>query len=456
MMVGAGKDYHSRYKVRLRLRSGRRAARAPALPRGERAHGWRRDGSLLRGAGGACAVGLVPCCCRLACLVQICEFHLKAHVVQKDGRPHRFCQQVRPAVAAGVARRCRCTRVSARCLASRCAAATAASPPHPPARRTRSRALPCPLLRPPHWPVQCGKFQPLEDFDGDKRSCRARLDKHNARRRRQREMAHMLKKTGTIDEKARLRGCCALPRPALPCGMWPPCRGCRAAAAGSQPQAGCAERRLPQAAAHPLIYPAPTLPPSPGFPSTRPSLQLLIEKYGMSEEQLAPKLARLAKQGFTVKKSASGGSTAAATAASERTASVKGRGGAASTSGATSVQPGTSKEGGAAAGASSGGVGMAVSHGGTAAAAMAAAAVEAEHHAQTAAIVQQLAAQQQLQEAQMAAALQAQAKAQAAAALQAQAAAALGMPGGAPGQLDAAGMSLLLDDEFLDEVRSIC
>jgi hypothetical protein len=80
---------------------------------------------------------------------KICEFHLKAHVVQKNGLPHRFCQQ-------------------------------------------------------------CGKFQPLEDFDGDKRSCRARLDKHNARRRRQREMAHMLKKTGTIDEKASSRGwsCC--------------------------------------------------------------------------------------------------------------------------------------------------------------------------------------------------------------------------------------------------------
>ncbi len=57
---------------------------------------------------------------------------------------------------------------------------------------------------------QCGKFQPLEDFDGDKRSCRARLDKHNARRRRQREMAHMLKKTGTIDEKASLAGLCCV------------------------------------------------------------------------------------------------------------------------------------------------------------------------------------------------------------------------------------------------------
>jgi hypothetical protein len=31
---------------------------------------------------------------------------------------------------------------------------------------------------------QCGRFQPLEDFDDMKRSCRARLQKHNARRRK--------------------------------------------------------------------------------------------------------------------------------------------------------------------------------------------------------------------------------------------------------------------------------
>ncbi|KAL4859578.1 Teosinte glume architecture 1 [Chlorella vulgaris] len=99
---------------------------------------------------------------------KICEAHLKAPVVHKDGQPLRFCQQ-------------------------------------------------------------CGKFQPLGDFDGEKRSCRARLDKHNARRRRQREMAHMLKTTGTVDEK------------------------------------------------------------------------LLAEKYGLTEEELAPKLARMSKQGHTVK-----------------------------------------------------------------------------------------------------------------------------------------------------------
>ena len=31
---------------------------------------------------------------------KICEFHLKAQVVQKDGKAHRFCQQVHPRLAA--------------------------------------------------------------------------------------------------------------------------------------------------------------------------------------------------------------------------------------------------------------------------------------------------------------------------------------------------------------------
>lgn len=31
---------------------------------------------------------------------------------------------------------------------------------------------------------QCGRFHPLNEFDGDKRSCRARLQRHNARRRK--------------------------------------------------------------------------------------------------------------------------------------------------------------------------------------------------------------------------------------------------------------------------------
>lgn len=72
---------------------------------------------------------------------KICETHLRAKVVTKDGKSQRFCQQ-------------------------------------------------------------CGKFHDVSEFDGDKRSCRARLDRHNARRRRQREMQHMLKTTGRIDEAA--------------------------------------------------------------------------------------------------------------------------------------------------------------------------------------------------------------------------------------------------------------
>jgi hypothetical protein len=49
---------------------------------------------------------------------------------------------------------------------------------------------------------QCGKFQAVEEFDGDKRSCRERLERHNARRRRLREMQHMLRTTGQVDEDA--------------------------------------------------------------------------------------------------------------------------------------------------------------------------------------------------------------------------------------------------------------
>ncbi|KAL4432422.1 hypothetical protein ABPG77_001721 [Micractinium sp. CCAP 211/92] len=250
---------------------------------------------------------------------KICEFHLKAPVVQKEGRPHRFCQQ-------------------------------------------------------------CGKFQPLEDFDGDKRSCRARLEKHNARRRRQREMAHMLKKTGTIDEK------------------------------------------------------------------------LLAEKYGMKGEEIAPKVARLAKAG---KPSTSAGSpTGTATGANKaRSAATQ------------SVSPAATE-----------GVGVSGSMHGTAAAARASAAAEADAQAEL--LMQQLQAQQEaLDKAQQAAAL-----------LQAQqAAAAAFAPGGAapmledallgmsssepmltgvanavrdaappvPAPLGAAGptnLHLLLDDEFLEEV----
>ena len=72
---------------------------------------------------------------------RICEEHLRAAAVLKGGVPQRFCQQ-------------------------------------------------------------CGKLQPLPDFEGNRRSCRARLDRHNARRRRVREVQAMLRKTGRIDEPA--------------------------------------------------------------------------------------------------------------------------------------------------------------------------------------------------------------------------------------------------------------
>jgi len=69
---------------------------------------------------------------------RVCDVHQKSLVVLKDGKESRFCQQ-------------------------------------------------------------CGKFHPLDEFQGDKRSCKSRLDRHNARRRRLREMQLMLRKTGRID-----------------------------------------------------------------------------------------------------------------------------------------------------------------------------------------------------------------------------------------------------------------
>ena len=57
---------------------------------------------------------------------KICEFHLKIHSVVREGKRQRFCQQ-------------------------------------------------------------CGRFHVLGEFDGDKRSCRARLQRHNARRRKKTE-----------------------------------------------------------------------------------------------------------------------------------------------------------------------------------------------------------------------------------------------------------------------------
>lgn len=49
---------------------------------------------------------------------------------------------------------------------------------------------------------QCGKFHPLGEFDGNKKSCIARLEKHNVRRKRLREIQHVLKSRGYIDRDA--------------------------------------------------------------------------------------------------------------------------------------------------------------------------------------------------------------------------------------------------------------
>lgn len=166
--------------------------------------------------------------------------------------------------------------------------------------------------------------------------------------------------------------------------------------------------------------------PAPCCPH-RATTQVLIEKYGLSEEQLAPKLARMAKQGFTVKKAGASG-TATASGAPSQTATQK----SPSATASGPVAMGTEALGGASSGAG-------VPHGGTAVAA-----IEAQQAAQTQSLVRQLHAQQAAQRTQMAAALQAQAQ------VQSQMGTAPALPPG----IDAAGMSLLLDDEFLDEVRT--
>lgn len=50
---------------------------------------------------------------------------------------------------------------------------------------------------------QCGRFHDLAAFDGDKRSCRARLQRHNARRRKKADTADSARASGSL---ARLRG----------------------------------------------------------------------------------------------------------------------------------------------------------------------------------------------------------------------------------------------------------
>lgn len=169
---------------------------------------------------------------------KICEFHLKAQAVVKDGTTQRFCQQVRArrgrgGVGAGEARgrHTRPGRRSPRRVAElapprgasgsfaelglqrltaqrqRWQPQQPAGPPPPvlalpPRRPAHPSANPARLNR-ANGPLQCGKFQLVEEFDGEKRSCRARLEKHNARRRRQREMQQLLKKGVKLDPKVR-------------------------------------------------------------------------------------------------------------------------------------------------------------------------------------------------------------------------------------------------------------
>lgn len=101
---------------------------------------------------------------------RVCEVHLKAPQLVVNGVASRFCQQVRTACRPGV-----------KCMwhghAQHASFATIYSV-------FNAAACACWLS----W-SQCGRFQPVGEFDGQKKSCRAQLEKHNARRR----------KTGQLD-----------------------------------------------------------------------------------------------------------------------------------------------------------------------------------------------------------------------------------------------------------------
>lgn len=53
---------------------------------------------------------------------------------------------------------------------------------------------------------QCGVLHPIEDFDGQRKSCRVQLDKHNLRRRCRRKSHTYTKSSNSSYEQARGMG----------------------------------------------------------------------------------------------------------------------------------------------------------------------------------------------------------------------------------------------------------
>ncbi len=107
----------------------------------------------------------------------------------KDG------QQVRPWHGQAVPMYCPAALVWPRQLPARCnlPAAVSCCPGQPPCLACQPPALPCSSACPPlstlcspqvRFCQQCGRFQPLGEFDGEKRSCRVRLQVRTPARRR--------------------------------------------------------------------------------------------------------------------------------------------------------------------------------------------------------------------------------------------------------------------------------
>ncbi len=103
---------------------------------------------------------------------KICEFHLKARATTRAGAPPWLLSRAQ-------LRLLTLTLIGAACL---------------PSAQLPSIMRDGILQR---FCQQCGRFQPLSDFDGAKRSCRARLDRHNARRRKGRAAAALMQQAGS-------------------------------------------------------------------------------------------------------------------------------------------------------------------------------------------------------------------------------------------------------------------